>query len=111
MQLPESALQQGTDLEAAVVSLHTQKIFPLMQAGVQATKAAPETSTTPANATGILDLSLRSLSISEQQQPDPSPNRSKPQTSIHSYSILFSFKTDFHSWKRSLCSRSAAEIL
>jgi hypothetical protein len=59
-----------------------------MQAGVHGTKAAPETSTTPTNATGILDVSLRSLSISEQQrQTDAySPNPSKPRASIHSYS-------------------------
>ena len=77
-----------------------------MQAGVHGTKAAPETSTTPANAVGILDSSLRSLSISEQQQGQTdadSPNRSKPPASIHSYSIHPTKYADSDSGKRSIC--------
>ena len=65
-----------------------------MQTGVVA-KAAPETATTTANATGILDLSLRSLSISEQQKSTTvAPlSRSAPRPSVHSYGIP-PFQTD-----------------
>jgi len=61
-------------------------------AGASMSKAAPETSTTPANAIGILDTSLQSLSIKDQQQETPQQTSNNdldfsPRPSLHSYSI------------------------
>jgi hypothetical protein len=57
-----------------------------MQAGSHGSKAAPETSTTPANATGILDLSLQSLSIKDQhEQTNAHFGDSKRSRASHSY--------------------------
>jgi hypothetical protein len=61
-------------------------------AGASVSKAAPETSTTPANAIGILDTSLQSLSIKDQQQETPQQTSNNdldfsPRPSLHSYSI------------------------
>ena len=68
----------------------------LMQSAFNGSKAAPETSTTPANATGILDSSLNSLTIKDQQPPQtdsrPRDNVQRPRASIHSYSIIPAFK-------------------
>lgn len=49
-------------------------------------KAAPETSTTPANAVGILDLSLNSLNIKDREaRTDSLPDTKTKPRAIHSY--------------------------
>lgn len=63
----------------------------LMQSAFNGTKAAPETSTTPANASGILDSSLNSLTIKDQQQQnqtDSTANGNTRPRARHSYSII-----------------------
>jgi hypothetical protein len=66
-----------------------------MQSVVNGHKAAPETSTTPANATGILDVSLNSLTLRDNHQQDSSaPQNAVPRASIHSYSISSLYAKD-----------------
>src|SRR5436190_15808467 len=63
----------------------------LMQSAFNGTKAAPETGTTTTNATGILDLSLNSLSIKDQQQQnqtDSTPGTKTKPRGLHSYSTI-----------------------
>src|SRR5271156_3526778 len=65
-----------------------------MQSALSAngSKAAPETSTTPANAVGILDTSLHSLSLKDQQNSPPEVTRRnegpKRPALAHSYSTI-----------------------